>query len=828
MLRASWRSAVTPARSNLYWSCLSRGSSAPPRQQLWTRSFYSQSRLRSQTPTTTDAEHPLNPPVPNKLDIGLHSEPEPEPEPEPESHHEADNVHDKASKIEVSADETSDAPAQTTSGSSTQEASDSPARKDKGSSPVKHARAISSSSGTIKLRKFLKPLPVETPEVPSLSFGLDRVLFNQGVYTLRDPRSRVYNFDPYLGSIMPVTEFDFQALKDYITSSKDKQLHSLARKARKKYIGSSSSMTSVLSHFHYLLSAWRPVDISSLSQGFSEDLRTFTRLLRAPAAMFLHYQDGVYAIDADKEFDSANILMNLGKSMEKLLTLPKEEFERYRRSSANKITPEEENAIPESYHYSTMGDFLMRSQLDAYDPRLPGTGMFDLKTRAVVSIRMDARNFEHGLGYEIRRPRGMYESYEREYYDMIRAAFLKYSLQVRVGRMDGIFVAFHNIERIFGFQYISLNEMDKALHGQFDNTLGDREFELSIQLWNEILNRATKMFPKQSIRFHFETRPGSKPYMNIFAEPVTDDEITAIQNKNKEAIDAYQKRILDLPDEPAPVLDKDVGENGDLVPEDEDAMYDETLRDPAEASAEEEEDDAAMEDSSTNDKSTIDTNKKLFAAVLTIDNFVNDVQVERPEKLTKKDRWEIAYRIDYLDGTDPHTHHIYASLQKRRRLALDFAKDEEPSPYLKKLRLISQSGRRFRERQNQIDSKSRLIVYRPRPPNGGPAYGKNFGKHTKFAVQTPLRKPFNKPMKKSSQKPFQKPANKPQATKQTPKKTTKQTPEMTPEQNPEQAPEQTTKQATEQATEKTIEQSTEQSTEQAHEQAAKPAATQEN
>lgn len=118
--------------------------------------------------------------------------------------------------------------------------------------------------------------------------------------------------------------------------------------------------------------------------------------------MFLHYKDGVYAIDADKEFDSANILMNLGKSMEKQLTVPKEQFERYRRSAPNKITQEEENAIPESYHYSTLSDFVMRSQLDAYDPRLPGSGMFDLKTRAVVSIRMSVQDYEQGLGYEIR------------------------------------------------------------------------------------------------------------------------------------------------------------------------------------------------------------------------------------------------------------------------------------------------------------------------------------------------------------------------------------------------------------------------------------------
>lgn len=39
---------------------------------------------------------------------------------------------------------------------------------------------------------------------------------------------------------------------------------------------------------------------------------------------------------------------------------------------------------------------------------------------------------------------------------MTRSAFLKYSMQVRIGDMDGIFVAYHNTARIFGFQYISL------------------------------------------------------------------------------------------------------------------------------------------------------------------------------------------------------------------------------------------------------------------------------------------------------------------------------------------------------------------------------------
>ena len=295
---------------------------------------------------------------------------------------------------------------------------------------------------------------------------------------------------------MPVAEFDFSSLKEYITSSRDETLMRIAKAHGKRYMGSTSSMTAVLAHFHYLLSQWRSINTSMLSKAFPTPPEpNFTEMSRIPSAIFLRWKDGAYAIDADKQFDSANVLSMLGKSMEKLLTLSTDDFEKYRKSNPDQVTDEEQSA-PETFHYSTMGDFLMRSQLDAHDPRLPGTGMFDLKTRAVISIRMDVTNYEHGVGYEIKSRQGEFESYEREYYDMIRAAFLKYSMQVRMGRMDGIFVAFHNVERIFGFQYISLSEMDSAIHGQWDTTVGDQEFKLSLDLLNKILDKATKKFPE--------------------------------------------------------------------------------------------------------------------------------------------------------------------------------------------------------------------------------------------------------------------------------------------------------------------------------------------
>jgi hypothetical protein len=521
---------------------------------------------------------------------------------------------------------------------------------------------------------------------------------------------------------MPVTEFDFAALKEYITSSKDDTLRDIARKEKKKYMGSSSSMTSVLSHFHYLLSSWRGIDIRTMSQGFPDKLRTFTRLLRSPSAMFLRYQDGVYAIDADKEFDTANILMNLGKSMEKLLTLPKEDFERYRRSSTNKISPEEEQAVPEAYHYSTLGDFIMRSQLDAYDPRLPGTGMFDLKTRAVVSIRMDARNFEQGLGYEIRDRFGAYESYEREFYDMIRAAFLKYSLQVRIGRMDGIFVAFHNIERIFGFQYVSLPEMDLALHGQSDTSLGDAEFRLSLALWNKILDKATEKFPKRSLRLHFETRDAQTPFMYIFAEPVTDDEIQAIQTKNQAEIDAYQRRILNLSHEdqsapsdttPGSTIRSHIPENPSTAA----AKSSSATETPQPAETTDETDtaeDSALSSSEPDStgRQEPDYSKELLAMTLVVKNKVNGRYVERPADFSATDQWQIEYEVNELQGKQAYS--LYTACQKRREKALAGRGEDETevanNVYIRRLRDISKQGRKFRQNEEKLDKEKGVVV----------------------------------------------------------------------------------------------------------------------
>ncbi|KFY36254.1 hypothetical protein V494_05182 [Pseudogymnoascus sp. VKM F-4513 (FW-928)] len=621
-------------------------------------------------------------------------------------------------------------------------------------------------SGSIHAQS-LKLVPVEKPQppVPGLVCGLERVLFNQGVYRLRDPHSRVYNFDPYLESITPVKEFDYNALKEYITSSRDKVLIDTAVVEGSKYTGSTSSMTSALAHFHYLLSKWRPVNLDQLSRGFPKPLTTFSAIQRAPASIFLRRRDGVYAIDANKGFDTSNVLQWLGKSMEKFLTSDKEEYMKYRKEQSHNLTDEDKNS-PESYHYTTFGDFLMRSQLDAHDPRLPGTGMYDLKTRAVVSIRRDATDYEEGLGYEITSRHGEYDSYEREYYDMARAAFLKYSLQVRMGRMDGIFVAFHNTERIFGFQYLPLPEMDQTLHGSTDTTLGDSEFKVSLELLNKVLDRATEKFPGESLEVQFETRPkGAKDdcFMYIFARPVTEDNIQAIQQANIKQIQEYERRVIGLDgdsqeaviraaiesaaeasdaadqkelleaafdslDESASVetIRKAIGtvekgtpvENAlnkmlDLVAaRTEDKDVEATIIDANEAIP-----DSSVEKADTmaanvapDSNATTEDGDRVAAFKLNIRNLVNGREVIRPNALKPTDEWKVDYSLEEIGGG---VNKLYEASAKRRKESLGGV---SVSPFMNNkyganIQDNVKKGREYRKKMDRLDEEHGVEVY---------------------------------------------------------------------------------------------------------------------
>lgn len=225
-----------------------------------------------------------------------------------------------------------------------------------------------------------------------------------------------------------------------------------------------------------------------------------------------------------------------GHFLEKLLTTDTEEFSRYFKSSKNPAPSEEH--LPQAYHYSLTDHMVLRSQLDATNDHLPNK-TFDVKTRGVIAIRMDSLNWEASAGYLIRTQRGMYESFEREYYvrhllpcrhqagpladvlptlvdpqDLIRSAFLKYQFQVRIGGMDGCFVAYHNTAQLFGFQYVSIDEMDEALFGS--PAEGAAVFKLCIGFLERILLEAAKLYPGRTKQLMFRNYAST---LHVYVSP---------------------------------------------------------------------------------------------------------------------------------------------------------------------------------------------------------------------------------------------------------------------------------------------------------------------
>lgn len=170
--------------------------------------------------------------------------------------------------------------------------------------------------------------------------------------------------------------------------------------------------------------------------------------------------------------------------------------------------------------------------MDCHDPRLPKKS-FDLKTRATLPIRMDIGNYRDYLTYKLIRPFGLYESFEREFFDLCRSALLKYNFQVRIGDMDGIMIAYHNTTEIFGFQYLSRSEMDEILYGNV--ATGDSVFKMILKLYDQVLENIIILYRNdEPIKLTFAlNKDGSK--LTIFTE--SEDE--AALNSSEKSLNQF-------------------------------------------------------------------------------------------------------------------------------------------------------------------------------------------------------------------------------------------------------------------------------------------------
>ncbi|KAJ2851706.1 hypothetical protein IWW36_000851 [Coemansia brasiliensis] len=533
------------------------------------------------------------------------------------------------------------------------------------------------------------------PRVPRLAHGLERVLFSPGVHLLQDPNSHVYNFDPYIRSITQPKDFDFDKLTPYITSSKDSTLIEYARSRKKQFIGSTSSMTHVLTHLYFAMSGGKRPDISSLSMAYADMPSRFTRGMQYPASVALRYNDGVYGIDADKSFDvNDSILMVLGKSLEKLLTSSPKEFEKYKKRNSWKVKD-----IPEeNYHYVEADEFVLRSQLDCRDDRLPRK-TFDLKTRGSLAVRMDLENYEVAKGYQIHTMKGRLQSYEREYYDMVRSAFLKYNFQARIGNMDGIFVAYHNTARMFGFQYISRREMDEILYG--NEVTGSQIFNMILVVLGKLLRTITDQYPQKDLRVTFDgvTRQNQ---LSLWVEVIDD-------KKEEIAIKQYQE-TGDFTTSPKPKPSGKAATSTDPF----------SVSDPLDPQPKDENEEAADEldnnDMDSADDIYVNTEYPILNYKVVFFSTLNDQDTNEPVIIyDKTDKWSINWRLQKSKKSPEELITRYKNMRLRQATYFERPSPDTPEnelqPLIRTLRAIS----RRNLWRNSIPEE-RIVVNRSRPP----------------------------------------------------------------------------------------------------------------
>ncbi|KAL4427251.1 hypothetical protein ABPG74_011487 [Tetrahymena malaccensis] len=327
--------------------------------------------------------------------------------------------------------------------------------------------------------------------VPKLMHNLDQVVYKPGLYKLEDIAQLQPDGGEFLKYIPQPDEIDFDRIPPYIPPSNDKLLLDFAKQSNIRYVMSTSTISNVLSQIYFLFSSFRNPSFDNISSAYDQEPKKYMISQRKPTSNMLRKLDpknGIYALDSDSGlFETPNqILMDLGKVMERQLTLDPETF----RNGLLKNSPVKEQLIDDDHHrfMKLNKNICLRSQIDcqANDPKTGQPFVFEIKTRAVCPIRYDLNNYLDHIDYRINTKFGLHSSFEREYYDLIRGAMLKYAFQLKIGRMDGAFIAYHNTKEIFGFEYVKTKEIEARCFG--NQFYADASFVICSKILTNLLD----------------------------------------------------------------------------------------------------------------------------------------------------------------------------------------------------------------------------------------------------------------------------------------------------------------------------------------------------
>jgi hypothetical protein len=346
-----------------------------------------------------------------------------------------------------------------------------------------------------------KKIPFEQKtKPPKLLMNLSNVVKNPGIYPLNTIKKMNDKVSLDLLENLPTPDMiEFENLDTYMKPNEDPNLKSLLITHKLKYSSSTSGIGETLTHLFYKLTNFKSPHFYNLSDAYIDEPLKFMMFQRKPTSIELHkINPGNYAISKNNTFNTQSeiILLKMGKYMEKIFTSEPGEFKSKYLKNNNRKT---KTVIKEDdyFNFVSYNNILLRSQIDCGGKDAEDKDIvFEIKTRAVAPVRYDVFNYFDYLDYELNSLQGKHSSYEREFYDLIRGAFLKYLFQLKIGGMNGALISYHNTQQVFGFEYITLVDMERRILG--NSNFGDIIFKASLKLLEEILDNILNDFPNEN------------------------------------------------------------------------------------------------------------------------------------------------------------------------------------------------------------------------------------------------------------------------------------------------------------------------------------------
>jgi len=266
--------------------------------------------------------------------------------------------------------------------------------------------------------------------------------------------------------------------------------------------------------------------------------------------------------------------------------------------------------------------------------------------------------------------------------------------------------------------------------------------------------------------------------MYVFAEPVTEEQADAIQDKNKEEILEFERTVIgiDRNDPRSQAEWQDLQNRVEEEIEDDEETEAESTKGVDSAADESSKDEnhdqlqmstdeldendqeleqevpvsevdgqqpaTSIEDSNESNEAEVDEDaasfqdegeaeeafkeaapepKPLMGWAVAIRNRLNGSYVVRPTNIEADDKWEVEYKITEIPPTKRHN--AYESVKKRREKILSFEKKEKHEGwklFTDKIRRYTLKGRDWRETQDSIDKQMGRRVFRPMGPGSRP------------------------------------------------------------------------------------------------------------